>query len=154
MMAPAPAARHQTVSGNLYLQLRTFLKGKGCKVFYAPFDVRLDAAGKDDTVVQPDLLVICDPAKLDDKGCLGAPDLIIEILSPSSAKMDSVIKLEKYRQAGVREYWIVHPDTSSAQVHILENGRYFITGYADEDVIPVHVLDGCEIALADVFDEI
>jgi Uma2 family endonuclease len=68
--------------------------------------------------------------------------------------MDTVIKFEKYRQAGVREYWIVHPDTSSAQVYILATDRYFITGYADEDVIPVHVLDGCEITLTDVFDGI
>jgi Uma2 family endonuclease len=152
-MSPAPSQRHQEVCGELHWQIKTFLKGKPCKVFAAPFDVRLNAAGDDDTVCQPDLLVVCDAFKLDGKCCKGAPDLVVEVLSPSTARHDRMVKLRQYRRNGVREYWIVDPETKTVQVNVLENGKYVISMYGDEDTAPVGVLEGCEIDLADVFAE-
>ena len=152
-MSPAPAWKHQDVSGKLHYQLFDFLKGKSCKVFAAPFDVRLNAADGDDTVVQPDLVIICDRSKLIDTGCVGAPDMVIEIVSPSSSNHDRVRKFNKYLHAGVREYWIVDPDSKTIVVNILENGRYYSTAYDETATIPVHILEGCEISLPDVFFE-
>lgn len=152
-MSPAPSPKHQEISSNLHNQLYNFLKGKPCRVYPAPFDVRLNADDEDDTVVQPDLVVICNRSKIDEKGCKGAPDLIVEILSPSTARRDRMVKLHQYQRAGVREYWIVDPDTKTVQVCILENGRYFVTAYADTDTAPVTVLPGCTINLQEVFAE-
>ena len=116
--------------------------------------MRLNGAGSDDdTVVQPDLVVICDRSKIDDKGCNGAPDMVIEILSPSTARHDKLVKFQLYQNAGVREYWIVDPDTKTVQAHVLESGRYFTAAYGDADTAPVYVLDGCTINLTDVFAE-
>ena len=150
-MSPAPSSRHQTIIGALYLQLGNFLKGKSCKVFLSPFDVRLNFDTDDDTVVQPDLLVVCNQAKIDDKGCNGAPDMVIEILSPSSARHDKSVKFRLYQQFGVPEYWIVDPETKTVQVHVLDNGRYYTNIYTDADDAPVHVLESCTINLADLF---
>lgn len=152
-MSPAPTPQHQGISGELFGQLRDYLKGKPCKLFAAPFDVRLNADDEDDTVVQPDLVVICDRSKIDDKGCKGAPDIVIEILSPSTARKDRMVKFQQYLKAGVREYWIVDPDTKTVQACILSNGFYITTMYADTDIAPVKVLEGCQINLADVFAE-
>ncbi|MDR1727824.1 MAG: Uma2 family endonuclease, partial [Acidobacteriota bacterium] len=131
LMSPAPGRRHQEISGELFAQLHNFLEGKPCKVYIAPFDVRLDAGGEDDTVCQPDIIVVCDTSKLDEKGCKGAPDLAVEVLSPSSTRMDGVVKLEKYREAGVREYWIVSPDARGVQAFLLDGGRYYVAVYTD-----------------------
>ena len=152
-MSPAPAPKHQEISIELSRQFGNFLKGKPCKVYPAPFDVRLSANNEDDTVVQPDLSVICDRSKIDDKGCKGSPDLVIEILSPSTARHDRMVKLRLYQKAGVREYWMVDPDTKTVQVCILDDGRYFITTYDDTGIAPVTVLPGCEINLQEVFEE-
>ena len=152
-MSPAPTTKHQSVSSNLHGQFFNFLSGKPCKVFHAPFDVRLNAHDNDDTVVQPDLTVICDRSKLDDKGCKGAPDLVVEISSPSTARLDRVVKFNQYLKAGVTEYWIIDLDAKTLQVCILENGRYFTTVYADTDTALVKVLNGCIINLAEVFAE-
>jgi Uma2 family endonuclease len=152
-MAPAPGSGHQGISVKLAWQLQSSLNGKPCRLFTAPFDVRLNATDEDDTVIQPDLSVICDRSKIDEKGCRGAPDFVIEILSPSSARMDKLLKYNKYQLAGVREYWIVDPETTSVQVAVLENGRYFVTVYGEEDIAPVNVLPGCEVILKDVFAE-
>lgn len=148
-MSPAPSQVHQEISGELFGQLREYLKRKPCKAFHAPFDVRLNAADEDNIVVQPDLLVVCDSSKLDGKSCKGAPDLVIEILSPSTARTDRITKLNKYQQAGVREYWIVDPDTQTIQVCFFERGT--VKGYTDSDIVPVGILPGCEINLHDVF---
>ena len=149
-MLASPSVEHQRVLRGLFGQLYVFLEGKPCEVFSAPFDVRLNADGKDDDVVQPDLLVVCDKTKLD-KTCNGAPDMIIEILSPSSVQRDSFIKLMKYQKYGVREYWIVDPESQAVNVFLLENGKYTVTTYTKNDHIPVHVLSGCTINLSDVF---
>ena len=152
LMAP-PNRRHQRISSELHGQLYNFLKGKPCEVYAAPFGVRLNAAEGDDSVVLPDIVVVCDKSKLDEMGCVGAPDLIIEILSPSTAAHDRLIKFNKYLQTGVREYWIVDPDSNTVCVHLLENGKYTISAYGETDAPPVHVLDGCVLQLADVFTE-
>ena len=148
----SPSQEHQEISGELHGRLWQFLRGKTCKVFHAPFDVRLNFNSFDNIVVQPDLLVVCDKSKLNGSSVKGAPDLIIEILSPSNTRHDTDLKFKLYQRAGVREYWIVDPKYYTVQVYILKNGKYGVgSAYTDDTVIPVHVLEGCEINLADVF---
>ena len=149
----APSRRHQEISMQLGSLIRDLLKGKACKVYAAPFDVRLNAGKNDDTVVQPDLLVVCDKSKLDDKGCVGAPDMIIEILSPSTLMMDRIRKLSLYLRSGVREYWIVDPDSNTLTAHILKNGEYVTYAYGSDAAIPMYVLDGCTIDMVEAFAE-
>ena len=153
LMAPAPTLDHQLTSGKLHLQFGSFLKGKKRKVFYAPFDVRLFPKDddSDDTIVQPDIVVICDRSKLDRTGCAGAPDTAIEILSPSTARHDMLVKFHLYRKAGIREYWIVDPERKTVSAHILKDGEYVVTTYGNEDSAPVHVLEGLSIDLSEVF---
>ena len=153
-MSPAPSRLHQKVSGNLHRHLANFLHGKLCEVYTAPFDVRLNRDTADNTVVQPDLVVVCDRAKLDDRGCVGVPDMVVEILSPSTARHDRLIKFQTYQKAGVREFWIVDIETKTVQVSILENSNYITVMYGDTDMAPVHVLEGCEVDLQDVFADV
>lgn len=153
IMQATPNRAHQEVSGELFARLHEHLRGKPCKVYAAPFAVRLNADDNDDTTLEPDIIVVCDKSKLDEKGCKGTPDMVVEILSPSTARKDRIIKFQKYQQAGVREYWIIDPDTKSLQTCVLENGRYFVTVYTDTDTAPVTVLPGCTISLQDVFAE-
>ena len=153
MMAPAPTPEHQSISGELFRQLANFLHGKPCKVYSAPLDVRLSDGSHDDTVVQPDLIVVCDKSKLDGKHCDGAPDMIVEILSPSTAGRDHIVKYKLYLASGVREYWIIDPNTKTVMIHILEGGKYQTSTHEAADTVPVRVLDGCSINLADVFAE-
>ena len=150
----SPSQTHQHVSSNLHRDIASFLKGKTCKVFHAPFDVCLNSEGdKGDTIVQPDLLVVSDKSKLDGIRCNGAPDLVIEILSPKTARMDTLTKFQKYLKAGVREYWRVDLENKILTVHILEENKYYTNVYADTDVVPVHVLNKCKINLKDIFTE-
>lgn len=153
-MMSAPSVMHQSISMEFSRQLAAFLVGKPCKVFASPFDVCLSAMGDDDdTVVQPDIVVVCDGSKLDSKRCNGAPDMIIEIISPSTSRHDRIVKLNRYLQAGVREYWIADPDDKAVTVHTLDNGRYIISAYEGTETVSVEVLDGCKITLTDVFTE-
>ncbi|MCL2215623.1 MAG: Uma2 family endonuclease [Defluviitaleaceae bacterium] len=153
-MMAAPFVSHQAVSGELYFQFKSFLKGKKCRVFYSPCDVRLNHKTRDDIVVQPDLLVVCDRNKIEDgKSVKGAPDLVIEILSASTSKFDKTTKFTLYKQAGVREYWIVDPTDKTVGVYIFEQENLGMRYYADSEKIPVHVLEGCEIDLSTVFEE-
>jgi len=148
----APSATHQSILVELSRQIANYLIGKSCKVFVAPFDVCINGKGDlDDTVVQPDILVICDNEKIEDKYCNGAPDLTIEILSPSTSRHDRIVKLNKYLQAGVREYWIIDPVDKSVTVHLLENNKYIIHAYDETDTVAIHVLDDCNVALQDIF---
>lgn len=125
-MSPAPTISHQGISFNLSGLFFMYFHNKPCKVFASPFDVVLkNKNGKEDTVVQPDLCVVCDPEKLaDGKRCQGAPDLIIEILSPGNSKKEMVNKYELYEEAGVREYWVVRPDYKEITQFVLENNKY------------------------------
>lgn len=147
----APTLAHQIICGEIFAIIRDYLKGKPCRVLIAPFDVRLfpKADKSDTTVVQPDILVVCDKSKLaDGKACKGEPDFVIEVLSPGSAIMDRNVKLEVYRRAGVKEYWIVNTDTLEIQVNLLSNGRYVTRVYKDR--VPCSVLPGLVINLDDV----
>ena len=147
----APSTRHQKISSNLHGQLFILLKGKPCDVYHAPFDVRLNADTLDNTVVQPDILVICDRVKLDKAGCKGAPDFVIEILSPSTSSRDRHLKFDLYRKVGVREYWVIEPDANIVSAHILNNEDYITRIYGETDIAPISVLDNCSIDLAEVF---
>ena len=124
----APSAIHQEISMRLAGELYQFFKGKDCKVFHAPFDVRLLKEAQEDkniyTVVQPDICVVCDPEKIDKRGCEGAPDLVIEILSPGNSKKEMKYKYALYEEAKVPEYWIIDPDHQNVLVYVLEDGKY------------------------------
>ena len=153
-----PSDVHQEISIELATQLHTYLRGKKCKVYTAPFDVRIfeeegDSPDDVDTVLQPDLLVVCDQNKVDRHGVHGAPDLVIEVLSPSTAQYDRLIKFNLYQRAGVREYWIVDPETRMASVHTLKDGYYFAAAYGEDAAVPVGILDDCTIDLSAVFPE-
>ncbi|WP_374089840.1 Uma2 family endonuclease [Methylomicrobium lacus] len=128
MMAPAPDLPHQDVAGEIYFQARQALQGKSCRAFIAPVDVRLpkyeEADDKIDTVVQPDVLVVCDSNKLDRRGVRGAPDWIVEVLSPSTAGHDQIKKRQLYERYGVREYWLVHPVDRVLTVYRLQGDEY------------------------------
>ena len=152
-MAHAPSRTHQSISVAIASQLYNFLNGKRCKVFTAPFDVRLNVDSKDDIVVQPDILVVCNESKLNDSECVGAPDFIVEVLSPSTAQHDRLRKFRLYQNSGVREYWIVDPDSKTVAAHIIYYGVYRISMYGSDDLAPVHVLEGCTINLSDVFED-
>jgi len=147
----APTWEHQGISMSLSRQLSTFLQGKACNVFAAPFDVRLNANENDDTVVQPDVVVICDRSKQSGTGCVGSPDMVVEILSPASQRRDRLEKLRLYQRFGVREYWIVDPEYKTVSVHLLEGGKYMISVFGDEGAVPIHILESCEIYLQEVF---
>ena len=127
-MAPAPSRPHQELLLEIARQVANALVGKPYRAFIAPLDVRLPKASevdeKTDTVVQPDLLVVCDERKLDERGVRGAPDWIVEILSPATASHDQIVKLAAYERAGVPEYWLVHPTDRVVTVYRLESGAY------------------------------
>ena len=159
-MSPAPNRIHQEISGELYRQIANYLAGKQCKVYAAPFDVRLPAAGeKDDdeitTVVQPDITVVCDRSKLDKKGCKGVPDLVIEILSPYTAKKDMKEKYFLYEKFGVKEYWIVYPDYKTVSVYTLDiNKAYGAPAvYEEEEQVEVGIFEDLTVELKTVFAE-
>ena len=152
-MMSAPNRRHQEILGGLYLQLANYLKGKPCKVYMAPFDVRLNADTLDNTVVQPDLLIVCDREKLNDAGCTGAPDMVAEILSPSTSRYDQTLKFNTYLKFGVKEYWVINPDDKILAVHILKDNNYITHAYSDTDTAPVRILKDCAINLAEIFEE-
>jgi Uma2 family endonuclease len=128
MAPPAPSLTHQELVGELYYQVRTALEGKRCRVYVAPFDVRLPKTGETDdqvdTVVQPDVLVVCDRRKLDERGVRSAPDWVAEVLSPSTASHDQIIKLPAYERAGVPEVWLIQPNDRVLSIYRLEATRY------------------------------
>ncbi len=127
-MAPAPAINHQMVTGQLFRQIDEALDGAPCRALIAPVDVLLPATGENEastrTVVQPDILVVCDPSKITERNILGAPDWIIEVLSPSTARHDHLTKRQLYEAAGVREYWLVHPVDRIVTIYTLVDGHY------------------------------
>ena len=148
-MMSSPSVAHQVLLVELLLDFGNWLRGKPCRVFAAPLDVRLfpKADKSDRTVVQPDLLVVCDEGKLDKGSVNGPPDLVIEIVSPSNTHSELFRKFNYYLEAGVREYWVVDPESKIVHVHVYENGHYISNTYNDNDRIPVTVLEGLEISL-------
>ncbi|QIW14885.1 restriction endonuclease [Pasteurellaceae bacterium RH1A] len=124
-MSPAPTRLHQDISRKINREFDRVFINHPCRVYYAPFDVRFpDQEGKIKNVVQPDLCVICDENKLDDKGCIGAPDLVVEILSPGNSKREMKYKYELYQEAGVLEYWVVRPEERNIHIYLLKDGEY------------------------------
>ena len=159
-MMAAPSRIHQEICFEMGRQLGNYLEGKQCKAYPAPFGVRLfqragDSPEDVDTIVEPDISVICDRSKLDQYGCNGAPDLVIEVLSPSTQRHDQLVKLNLYQRAGVREYWIVDPENKTVRVMVQDaNGHLWPHEiYKQEDIAKVGVLDGCFIELSKVFSE-
>jgi Uma2 family endonuclease len=158
-MSPAPGSKHQLISGTVFYEFYNYLKGKPCNVFSAPFDVRLMRRSIDDkditTVVQPDICVIYDRSKIDDKGCLGAPDIVVEILSPGNNKKELQNKYEVYEEAGVLEYWIIHPLEKTFFKYMLTNGQFQssrMLTIGDEVTTPI--LPGFALNLEELFAEI
>jgi Uma2 family endonuclease len=158
-MSPAPSVEHQRILMEMGRQFATWLRGKQCQVFPAPFDVRLPETDENDdtveTVVQPDLTIICERGKLDKAGCRGAPDLVVEILSPATAQKDLKTKFARYERAGVREYWIVEPAGKTLQIFTLGvDGRYGRPQvFVDGDQAPVGILPELVVDLGAVFAE-
>ncbi len=155
----APRRVHQEISMVLSNKLYEFLKGKTCKVYVAPFDVRLPVSSRKhediDTLVQPDLCVVCDPEKLDELGCVGAPDLIVEILSPGNNKKEIQLKYEVYETSGAKEYWVVHPDERTLLIYTLETGKYRPSRlFTPGDRVSSQALPGFELDLDEVFGEL
>ncbi len=151
-MSPAPTSTHQTISSNLHGSLWFFLKKENCKVFAAPFDVYLPSIkGEGETVVQPDLCVICDATKIKKQGCVGSPDLVIEILSLGNSRKEMTQKFQIYEQAGVREYWVVFPYEQVIQQYILEGEKFQALPFA-EKMIKSQILQGFEVDLDTIFD--
>jgi len=152
----APSRIHQKIISDLNTAINNFLKGKPCEVYPAPFDVRLpNKSNKDEeifTVVQPDISVICDKSKLDDAGCLGAPDLIVEILSPSNNRKELYHKYEVYLESGVKEYWLVQPIEQTLLIYTLQNGEYVTSRlFGKGDIVASSVLLGFQLDLEEFF---
>ena len=160
-MPPAPSSEHQQISWNITVELGNYLKASksSCRAFHAPFDVRLPAqeeSRKTDTVLQPDLCVICDLSKIDRQGCNGAPDLVVEILSPGNPQKEMQDKYEVYEEGGVREYWLVMPAQQSVQPFVLDEGNrkfYGVQPVPISGVIASHILPDLHIALSEIFPE-
>ena len=158
-MSPGPNTFHQQVSGVVYNTLYNYLKNKPCRVFVAPFDIRFPRRSNDDqeimTVLQPDICVICDPAKVDERGGIGAPDIVIEILSPGNNKKELKNKYDVYEEAGVLEYWILHPvERTFLRYTLDENRKFRVSDFltlGDEVTIPI--LPGFSLSLDEVFED-
>jgi Uma2 family endonuclease len=157
-MSPGPNRLHQKWLGELYRQFANYLVGKPCEVYLAPFDVRLqdylDASDEETiTVVQPDLMIICDTNKLDERGVKGAPDIVVEIISPSTAKRDIKTKFELYQRHGVKEYWIMYPNDRTLLVYRLSGDNRYGTPevFGEADIVSVPLLCDLNIDMAAVF---
>lgn len=156
-MSPGPARLHQKVLTHLFRPIANFLHGKSCDVYVAPFDVRFPKGSKADkdiyTVLQPDLCVICDKSKLDDKGCLGAPDLVVEILSPGNNKKELLNKYNVYEEFGVKEYWVVSPTEQTLMIYTLDDMGKFQPSklFTLSEEVGSSVLSGFVLKLDDVF---
>jgi len=159
-MSPAPSSIHQEIVGNIFRKIGNFLEKKPCKVFVAPFDVRFYKDDKQDlaiqTVLQPDICVICDKNKIDYKGCIGAPDLIVEILLPGNTKVELLHKYQVYQEFGVKEYWVVSQSDQSILIYTLnEYGKFQPSKiFTLSEKITSTVLPGFELALDDVFGDL
>jgi Uma2 family endonuclease len=158
-MSPAPSATHQRLSSRLHTAIGSYLWGKKCELFSAPFDVRLPRkTSKDEdiiTVLQPDLCVICDPSKIEERGCLGAPDLVVEVLSPGNSRKELKNKFDVYEEAGVKEYWIVDPIRQTLQINKLENGQYKpMRALTAGDIVTTEILPDFSLNVEELFENI
>ena len=154
----APNTAHQRLSRKLTIQISKILDEKECELFYAPFDVLLPKGNESvdniKTILQPDLLVICDKEKIKKNYCLGAPDWVVEILSPSTASRDQILKRRTYEKAGVKEYWVCHPTDFTVTIYRLENQKLVYQDTYDETAEPeVKAVPGLKVNLKDAFPE-
>ncbi len=156
-----PTPIHQEILTELVRQIANYLTHKPCKVYPAPFCVRLPLDHEKTendikNIVEPDITIVCDKSKIDEKGCNGAPDLIIEIISPSSIKKDRIVKFNKYEKAGVKEYWIIEPEEKIVSVFVLQNNQTYGRPklYTDDNKITVAIFPDLIIDLVDVFKSI
>jgi Uma2 family endonuclease len=153
-MSPAPTSKHQEISSTLHGSLWFYLKKKSCKVYAAPFDVYLPSIeGDGETVVQPDLCVICDISKIKKQGCVGSPDLVIEILSMGNSRKEMAAKYQIYEQAGVKEYWVVFPYEQMIQQYILQDDKFNALPIAEKTIKSV-ILEGFEVEIDTIFDTV
>ncbi|MFN0050034.1 MAG: Uma2 family endonuclease [Cytophagales bacterium] len=156
-MSPAPSSYHQRICGRMYIEIGSYLKKNRCQVYIAPFDVRLKGNIDDkiiNNVVQPDICIVCNPDIIDEKGCNGSPDFILEILSPFTSKKDLTLKYELYQEAGVNEYWVIYPGEQLLDVYVLENGKYKLDQkYVCDSKVRLKTLPALEIDLADIFED-
>ncbi|GHV67269.1 hypothetical protein AGMMS49928_03940 [Spirochaetia bacterium] len=151
----APNTYHQSMLTEMVRQIANYLTGKPCKVYPAPFDVRLfyEEDESDDTVVQPDISIICDKEKRGKEGCHGAPDFVAEILSPSNTAIEMERKFELYQEAGVREYWVLDPEHKTLHTYRFQGEKVTSHSYRVTDTAPVGIFSDLEIALEPVFAE-
>lgn len=150
-MSPPPSSDHQSIVGNVFREISVYLKGKTCKAFPAPFGVWLDG---DDSgnYVEPDITVVCDPNRIHRKGCVGVPDMVVEVLSPRTAKKDKTAKLRAYKASGVREYWIIDPHNQLVEVYRLQDNVFGEPSvYGSDDTVSVSIFESLVISLQDVF---
>ena len=161
----APHIIHSIVTAGIFGRMWSYVKKrKGvCKIFHSPIDVRLPKNRETDdskiyTVVQPDIVVVCDPSKIDKKGIIGAPDLVVEVQSPSTAKLVMGKKFDLYEEAGVKEYWVVYPNAGLTVFLLQDNGKYdngttYDVVYTPDAKVPVHTIEGLEIELKELFED-
>ncbi len=155
-MSPAPNRIHQKLAGYIHIRLGIHLEQRSCEVYEAPFDVRIPPMSKDDkqiiTVLQPDVCVICDLSKPDKRGCLGAPDMVVEILSPGNNAKELKNKFDVYEEAGVKEYWVVSPQNQWVRIDTLEEGKFRESPYyVPGDIAYSSVLEGFSVVINDMF---
>ena len=156
VVKPTPFTAHQQCLGNLAGEIGMFCKRKPYRAYMGPLDVRLGGSREDDqieTVVQPDLLVVLDTDKIDERGCVGAPDWVIEVVTPGTFAHDFRTKYDLYAKNGVGEYWVVLPGEQNVSVFVLQNGKYQIVGdFYEPGLIPSHTLPELQLEWADVFE--
>ena len=155
-MAPAPKRAHQSAISHLLVDISLYLNDKLCEIYAAPFEVRLPIRNERKhtqtiNVVQPDLCIIADKGKLDDDGCLGAPDWIIEVTSPRTAKNDFNDKFNLYEEAGVREYWVVQPKEKAVNVYVLENRHFVLVDVYESGDIRSQIFPNLVVTHARIF---
>ncbi len=158
-MSPAPSSGHQSVSLKLTLKIGNYFENKSCRVFAAPFDVRLPDAKKQKndeevfTVIQPDICVVCDAEKIDDRGCIGAPDLVIEILSPGNTQKEMGVKFALYEENGVKEYWLVQPQDKVILVYVLKDSKYYgLKPFTADDEITSTLFPELSFKVTEIFE--
>ncbi len=155
-MRPSPSPKHQEIFGIIFNAMFNYLQDKKCKVYSSPLDVRFQEKNKKDdqvfTVLQPDILVVCDPAKIDDRGCVGPPDLIVKILSPSSSHRDTKQKCQVYEKHGVIEYWIVYPPERIIEIFYLDNDEKYreYATYRFDDAIQGRIFSDLKVNLSSI----
>ena len=151
----APNAYHQSILGEMFRHMANYLDGKPCKVYPAPYDVRLfyEEDERDDTVVQPDISIVCDPEKRGSEGCRGAPDFVVEILSPGNTAIEMAEKFELYRDSGVREYWMVNPKQKNLRTYLFVDGEIQTHLYTTTDTAKAAIFPDLAVDLGPVFAE-